>query len=300
MPLPGFLELLERADARRQPVTLAAAGGADPTVLLALAEAQDRGWIEPVVVGEATAIRREAALAGVDLAGFRLVDAAPDAVADAAVAEVREGRAAVLMKGRIATPDLMRAIGDPERGIRTGRTVCQVVLMEIIPQGRRFLLADTGVVVSPKVRTKAQILLEAVGIAHALGLVEPAVAILAATEAIHASMPETIDADELRRLGEAGEFPGCRVQGPLSFDLAYAPEAARRKGFAGPSAGAADILIFPNLSAANLSVKAIMYTADCRYGGVLRGTTHPVAFMSRSDDVPTRMHSLALALRLVR
>jgi phosphotransacetylase len=111
-------------------------------------------------------------------------------------------------------------------------------------------------------------------------------------------MPETLDAAELQRRGEAGAFPNSLVQGPLSFDLAYAAEAAGKKRVGGPVSGAADVLLFPDLTSANLTVKAIMYTADCRFGGVLCGAACPVLFMSRADTTATRLCSLALGLRL--
>src|SRR5205085_1844160 len=133
---------------------------------------------------------------------------------------------------------------------------------------------------------------------RALGADEPRVALLAATESVTAKMPDTLDAAELMQRGAQGEFPGCVVEGPLSFDLAYAADAADRKGVTGRVMGAADILLFPDLLSANLTVKAIMYTADCRFGGVLCGAACPVVFMSRADTTATRLHSLALALTL--
>ena len=111
-------------------------------------------------------------------------------------------------------------------------------------------------------------------------------------------MPETLDAAELVQRAEAGEFGECDVQGPLSFDLAFAADAAEKKQIAGAVTGAADVMLFPNLLSANLTVKAIMYTADCQFGGVLCGAKCPVVFMSRSDSTATRLNSLALALKL--
>jgi phosphotransacetylase len=123
---------------------------------------------------------------------------------------------------------------------------------------------------------------------------------MAATEKPVASMPDTLEAAEIVRRHETGEIVACRVQGPLSFDLAYAHKAGDRKSVSGPVVGAADVMIFPSLLAANLTVKAIMYTAPCRFGGVLRGTVCPVVFMSRADSVETRLNSLALALKLAK
>ena len=120
----------------------------------------------------------------------------------------------------------------------------------------------------------------------------------AATEKPTEAMPDTLDAAELQRRGRAGQLGACVVEGPLSFDLAYAADAADRKRIGGEVPGAADVLLFPDLVAANLTCKAIMYTADCRFGGVLCGAAVPVVFMSRADAAATRINSLALALAL--
>jgi phosphotransacetylase len=122
---------------------------------------------------------------------------------------------------------------------------------------------------------------------------------MAATETVKESMPETVDAAELTRRNQQGELAGCVIEGPLSFDLAYATDAGTKKRIGGSVAGAADILLFPSLLSANLTVKAIMYTADCRFGGILQGTAAPVVFMSRADTTTTRLNSLALTLRIL-
>jgi phosphotransacetylase len=295
MPLPDFERLYAEADALPQPVPVVAAGGADRTVLEALRAACDRGWVVPALTGREADIRRAADEAAVDLHGFTLIDADEPA---AAVERVRKGEAQVLMKGQLATPTLMRAVLDPTHGLRTGRVICQVVLMSILPARRQFLLADTGVCVQPTLEQKLDILRSAVGVAHALGVAQPRVAVMAASESPSAAMPDTLEAAELQRRSEAGDFPGCVVQGPLSFDLAYAADAAERKRVGGPVPGAADVMLFPDLAAANLTVKAIMYTADCRFGGVLCGAACPVVFMSRADTTATRLNSLALTLKL--
>lgn len=298
MFLHSFDRLYEDADAQACSVPVAVAGGAERTVLEALRIACDRGWVEPVVVGRESDIRRVAAECAVSLHGFTILDA--DDPARAATAQVRSGRARMLMKGQVPTPLLLRALLDPDSGLRTGRVICQVVLMEIRPASKRFLLADTGICIQPTLEQKADILRSTVEVARTLGVDVPRIAVLAASETVADSMPETLDAAELQRRGQAGEFAGCLVQGPLSFDLAYAADAADKKRIQGSVVGAADVLLFPNLLSANLVVKAVMYTADCRFGGVLCGAACPVVFMSRADTTTTRQNSLALALRLAR
>ena len=301
MSLIGFDDLYRFADGLPRAVPVVAAGGADPTVLEALALAQRRGWIEPVLTGRADEMRQLAHDLSIDLTGFRLVDA--DDAAIAAVAEVKAGRARLLMKGQIATPLLMKAVLARETGLRTSRSICQVVLMEVVRDRRRFLLSDTGISIQPSLDQKADILKSLVEVATALREADssslPRIAVMSATEKPTDAMPDTLEAAELTRRHAAGEFPGAIVQGPLSFDLAYAADAGEKKRLEGGVIGAADAMLFPDLLSANLTVKAIMYTADSRFGGVLCGTTCPVVFMSRADTTTTRMNSLALALRLL-
>lgn len=299
MPLDGFDQLFRDADGRTEPVAVAAAGGDDRTVIEALRIAADRGWARPILVGPEERIRGQATSHGLSLDGFTIAPAEEERLARTAVELVRSGEARALMKGRIATPALMEAVLDPEAGLRTGRTICQVVLMEIPRDDRRFLLADTGISVRPKLPRRIDILRGAVEVAHALGSDRPKVAMMAATETVKLDMPETVEAHELARRNRGGEFGDCVIEGPLSFDLAYAADAGTKKRIEGSVVGAADVMIFPDLLSANLTVKAIMYTADCRFGGVLRGTTAPVVFMSRADSTETRLHSLALTLRVI-
>jgi phosphotransacetylase len=299
MGLDGFYRLYHDADARALPATVTVAGGADPTVLEAMRIACDCGWIKPILVGPLPQIRSVAESIEVDLDGFEIRHAECASIATTAVAEVRSGRARALVKGQISTPDLMKAVLDQKRGLRTGRVVCQVVLMDIQRDRRRFLLADTGICVQPSLDERIDILRSTIEVADALWAKPARVALMAATETVKSSMPETLESAEICRRGRKGEFGDCVVDGPLSFDLAYAPEAGAKKNVGGSVVGAADIMLFPNLLSANLTVKAIMYTADCQFGGILMGTAAPVVFMSRADKTETRLNSLALTLRIL-
>ena len=303
MSLLSFEALFAQADARREQVPVVAAGGADATVLAALSHAQQRGWVTPIVSGARTEIEAVAQQVGCDLSGFRVLDT--EDPAGAAVAEIKAGRAALLMKGQIATPALMKAVLSRETGLRSGRVIGQVVLMEIMRDARRFLLTDTGITIQPTLDQKRDLLGSLVDVAQALHdpaspELLPRVAIMAASEKATEAMPDTLEAAQLQQSCEAGEINGCVVQGPLSFDLAYANDASEKKQLTGAVMGAADAMLFPTLAAANLTVKAIMYTADCQFGGLLVGTTAPVVFMSRADSTQTRINSLAYTLQYLR
>jgi phosphotransacetylase len=299
MALDGFERLHADADLHAPRLAIAVAGADDHTVLQAARNSWERGWARPVLIGPEPRVRELAALHAIELDGLTIRHSEHDQIAEAAVAEVRSGRAHALMKGRIATPELMRAVLNPDMGLRTDRVACQIVLMEIPRDGRRFLLADTGISIRPTFKDRINILESSVEVARALGAVRPRVALMAATETVKEAMPETLEAAEMKRRNQAGDLGDCVIDGPLSFDLAYAPGAGASKGIEGPVVGAADVMLFPNLLAANLTVKAIMYTAECRFGGILQGTAAPVVFMSRADDTDTRLNSLALCLRIL-
>ena len=294
MPLHSFTDLYQAADQLQTPVAVVATGGADSTVLEALANAQDRGWVDPILTGDERAIRQQAEEMGLATDRFEIVSTEVPAVA--AVSVIRSGRASVLMKGQVSTPDMMLAMRDREAGRRTGRTICQIVLMEITPHGKSFLLTDTGVTIAPSLEQKVEFVEAVASIAHSLGADQPRVALMAATEKPMEAMPDSLEAAELTERSRSGWLPNAIVEGPLSFDLAYAAVASARKSLSGRIAGEADGMVFPDLRSAYLTVKAIMYTADCQYGGILWGAACPVVFMSRADNMQTRMNSIAYAL----
>ena len=302
MAIASFEELYAAADGAAACVPVAVAGGDDPTVLVALHAAAARRWVQPILAGSASATTALARQLDLSLDAFTLIDT--DAPAVAAVDAVRSGRASLLMKGQIATPDLMKGVLDAERGLRTGRPIAQVVLMEIVRDGRRFLLTDTGINLVLNAAKKRSLVAEltSIGLALRTGTTSDPIRIaaMAASEKVNPAMPETLEAAELATASLAGEFPAAVVEGPLSFDLAYAADAGEKKRIGGSVVGAAEAMLFHDLLSANLTVKAMMYTADCRFGGLLVGTTAPVVFMSRADTAATRLNSLALSLAILR
>lgn len=295
--LPAFEELYQTADKLSQPVGVAVAGGDDPTVLEALAEAVRRGWARPILCGNHARILKLADELQIDLASFTVIDSEAPAVN--AVQQIHAGNAELLMKGQVATPDLMKAVLNKETGLRTGRVISQMVLMEIPKDRQSFLMTDTGITVSPTLGQKRDLLNHLVETATSLGCTFPKIAIMSATEKVNAALPDTLDAETLTKESAGGAFGHSVIEGPLSFDLAYAKTAGDRKQIDSQVIGQTDGMLFPDLLSANLTVKAIMYAADSRFGGMLCGTSAPVVFMSRADDVTTRLNSLAYTLKIL-
>ncbi|MBI5154326.1 phosphate butyryltransferase [Candidatus Poribacteria bacterium] len=259
--MKSFAEILERA---RQlgPKRVAVAGAPDDQLRAALASAEGLG----IAVHQAYGEPHEA------------------------VEAVRRGEADVLMKGDVETRVFMGAVLDGECGLRGGKLVSHVAVLEV--GGRLLLVTDGGIVLNPALEEKAEIILNALPLARALGIAEPRVSVLAAVEKVNPKMPETVDAAELAKRG----IPGCRVAGPHSVDVAISPEAARAKGVADGVAGHADILLVPSVLVGNTFCKGIMYFAACRFGGVVAGTSRPVAFLSRADTAETKLNTIALGI----
>ena len=296
----GLRALLERA-AHGPAVTTAVVHPVDALSLLATLGATRAGLIVPVLVGPAARIRAVAKAAGADLAGIRLVDA-PDAPAAAAeaVALARNGEAAMLMKGDLHTDHLMHPVLASETGLRTAKQVSHVYVMDVPDYPRLLLLTDMAVNIAPSLAEKVGIVQNAIDCAHAIGIAQPRVAILAAVEVVNPRLPSTVDAAALCKMADRGQIIGGLLDGPLAFDNAVNEAAAAEKGIVSPVAGRADILVVPDLEAGNMLAKQLTFLAGAEAAGVVLGAAVPVILTSRADSAATRLASCALGVLMAR
>ncbi len=273
------------------------AGADDDSCLLAVSEAAKLGIVAPILVGEVESIRRAGNQAGIDVSQFEMVAATGEAnIAMTAVRMVHDGRADLLMKGLISTKALMQAVLNREFGLSKGGLLSHVAVFEAPTEERLILLTDAGVSVNPRFARKMEIITNAVRVAHGLGIVEPKVAVLAAIETLNLpAMPATLDAEMLRRLGEAGYFGRCIVGGPIALDGALSIERSTQKKTVDPVAGYADVLVVPNIETGNVLYKAITCIALKDMAGIVVGATLPVVVSSRADTKRTKVCSIALA-----
>ena len=283
------------------PMTLAIAHPCDEASLEAAAEAAELGLAVPILVGPEARIRATAEAAGIDISGFRIVPAPHShAAAAEAVALVRQGAAALLMKGSLHTDELMSAVVDPETGLRTDRRISHVYVMDVPDYPRPFLLTDAAVNVQPNLEDKRDIVQNAIEVAHALGVELPKVAMLSAVETVTSKIPSTIEAAAISKMAERGQIVGGLVDGPLAFDNAVSVEAARDKGIVSQVAGLADILVAPDLESANMLAKQLTFMAGADAAGVVAGARAPIVLTSRADSVRTRVASIAIAALYAR
>ncbi len=275
-------------------VVIAMATG--PETLKAAELARSAGLAEPVLVGPADRIRDGLRAVPADPERFEIVPAADvDAAAAASVRMVRDGDAEVLLKGALPTSHLMRAVLYPESGLRTDRMLSDVFIFDFHgTDGDRIVgITDGGVIPRPTLDQKEHILLNAVEAFRAIGIDRPKVAVLAAVESVSGTFPSTGEAAELARRFRDGRYPDCVVDGPLAVDLALSPQAARLKGFESPVAGAADLLLFPDLESANMAAKSVEYVVPLEPAHCVLGATAPILIPSRSETAGARLSSIA-------
>ncbi len=284
------------------PAAVAIANPEERELLLAIREAAEAGIARSLLVGEPDRIEAVATEAGVRLAdlGGEVVpipaSAGPHDAARRAVELVREGRADVLMKGKMETADLLRCVLDRDAGLRTGTLLSHVALLDVPGLNRLLHITDGGVVLSPTLEQKLEITRNAVRLAHLLGLAEPKVAVLAASELVDPEIASTVDAAALAKMAERGQIQGALVDGPLGLDNAVSPAAAETKGISGPVAGRADVLIVPGVEAGNLMTKMVTFLAGGRMAGIVVGARVPVVISSRADPHQGKLLSMALGV----
>ncbi len=264
-------------------------------------EAAERNLIMPILIGPEARIQSIAEAERLDITPYPLIDVEHShQAAERAVAMVRTGEAEVLMKGSLHTDELLREVLKRDTGIRTERRLSHCFLMAVPTYARSFILTDAAINIAPDLMTKRDICQNAIDIAHAMGVAEPKVAVLAAVESVNPSMAATLDAAALCKMADRGQIKGALVDGPLAFDNAVDEEAARTKGIVSPVAGKTDILLVPDLEAGNMLAKQLTFMANAEAAGIVAGARVPIVLTSRADSVRTRLASCAVAALLVK
>lgn len=292
------------ATAPSRPRRVAVAAGQDPSTIQAAARASAEGIAEMILVGDRAKIADLCRERGLDAARFTVIDE-PDPVAAGVRARdlVREGQADVLMKGLIGTDKYMKLILDKEKGLLApGNVLTHLTVLDIPAyqrtHGKLLFVSDVAIIPRPDLATKAKILQYSIAAARSFGIAQPRAALIAANEKVSEKMPETLEAAILAKMADRGQITDAIVDGPLALDVALSPEACAIKGLTSPVGGAADILIFPEITAGNVFYKAATQLAGGRLAAVVIGTTAPCVLTSRADDEASKFFSIALGCRL--
>ena len=280
-----------------EPVPTAVAHPCEATALIAALEAAEKGLIAPILVGPAAKIEDVARRSGITIGQVPIVDAPHSQESAArAVALVRQGQAELLMKGSLHTDELLGAVVARDTGLRTGRRISHVFIMDIPTYHKVLIVTDAAINIAPTLEEKADICQNAIDLATSLGREKPKLAILAAVETVTSKMPATIDAAALCKMADRGQITGGILDGPLAFDNAISREAARVKGITSKVAGDPDILLVPDLEAGNMLAKQLSFLANADSAGLVLGARVPIILTSRADSVRSKIASCAVAV----
>jgi phosphate acetyltransferase len=269
----------------------------DETSLRGAVEAAEGGIIVPILVGPATKITTVARQHDLDIRRFETVDVNHSEEAAAkAVQLIHQAKGELLMKGSLHTDELMRAVTSSASGLRTSRRISHVFVMDVPSHAETLFITDAAINIFPDLDVKRDIVQNAIDLFTQVGLGTPRVAILSAVETVTAKIPSTIEAAALCKMAERGQITGGVLDGPLAFDNAIDPEAAKIKGIQSAVAGRAQILVVPDLEAGNMLAKNLTFLAKADAAGIVLGARVPIILTSRADSVRTRMASCAVAV----
>lgn len=287
--------LISRAQAL-EPQVCAVAHPCDEVSLSGALEAGRLGLMRPVLVGPQARIHAVAQEHGLSLDGVEVIDTPHShASAEVAVQQVRCGRASLLMKGSLHTDELMSAVVARETGLRTGRRISHVFIMEVPSYPYPLFITDAAININPDLETKADIVRNVIDLHLGLGLGEPRVAILSAVEQVTPQIPNTIVAAALCKMADRGQITGGLLDGPLALDNAIDMEAARIKGIRSEVAGRAQVLLVPDLEAGNMLAKNLIFLSGASSAGVVVGARVPIILTSRAEHLRSRLASCAVA-----
>jgi len=296
----GYRRLIE-ATRGGPPAPTAVVHPCSAAALLAAVDAAEAGLIAPILVGPESKIRKAAEEAGKSLDGLRIVPAAHSHEAAAKAVELaRVGEAQLLMKGSLHTDELMGAVVAAATGLRTERRISHVYVMDVPSHPAPLLITDAAINIAPTLLEKADIIRNAIDLAHVIGIEQPRVAILSAVETVNPALPSTLEAAALCKMADRGQITGGLLDGPLAFDNAVSEAAAAEKGIVSPVAGKADILVAPNLEAGNMLAKQLTFLGGADAAGVVLGARAPIILTSRADSLRTRLASCAVAVLMAR
>jgi phosphate acetyltransferase/phosphate butyryltransferase len=283
------------------PLKVAVVHPVDIYSLAGAVEAAKAGIIEPVLVGPENKIRKVAADAHIDLDSYRIVSTPHShAAAATAVEMANRGEVDALMKGKLHTDELMEAVLDKERGLRTGRRMSHVFVLDVPSYPKPLFLTDAAINIRPTLMEKRDIVQNAIDLFTGLKLGTPKVAILSAVETVNEKLPSTLDATALCKMAERGQITGGLLDGPLAFDNAISREAAEIKEIHSAVAGDADILVVPDIESGNMLYKQLRYFSGVQGAGIVLGAKVPIILTSRAGDAENRVVSCALALLYTR
>lgn len=292
----NFSEMLQAAK-KMEKRTIAVAAAAEEHILELVGIIQQNELCNVILVDDEAALRSMAEMAGISLERVHIVHEPNEAErAITAVKLVSAGEADVFVKGKLNTRDFLQAVLDKDVGLRQGRRLSTLSCYDVPNMKKPFFITDGGMNIAPNLGAKVDILKNAVEVLHALGIREPKVALLSANERVSPDMQSSVDAGAICELAAQGELPKAIYEGPIAFDVAMRPDAAKTKGIMSRISGDVDLFLVPNIETGNCLGKAIGYFGHGQAAVLMVGATHPVVMTSRAASAKAKMNAIAFAL----
>ena len=292
----NFEELVQHVQQNPNKKRVVLVAAHDEHSLEGLNEAREKGLIEPVYIGDKEKILAIAAKHGFEVDETKIIDEKEDTLAARkAVDMVNAGEVDVIMKGKIQTADLLKQVVNKEYGLKEADVMSHVGMFEVPDYPKLMVITDAGMLPTPTLEQKVKITENAINVVKKLGIDNPKIAAMAAAEVENVKIQASVEAAELKRMNQAGAFPGCIVEGPISYDLVVSKESAAIKGYESPVTGDADILVVPDMTAGNLLAKALLFSAGAKLAGIIVGAKVPIVLTSRGSSSEEKFFSIALA-----
>lgn len=301
MEFKNFNELIKHVQESGRKKTVCLVAAHDEHALEAVIMADKENIAFPLLVGDKEKI--EAILESFKIAKdtYRIIDSKDDKEsAQIAIDAIKNKEADFLMKGKLQTSDLLKAVVNKETGLSKGKVMSHVAIQEVPTYHKLIAVTDGGMMLYPNLEEKKQIIENAVDVFRSMGYEAPKVAVLAAVENVNPKMPESVDAHELKMMNQRGEISDCIVEGPISYDLTLSKESAQIKGYNSPVTGDADILVVPNITAGNILGKTLIYSANAKMAGFIVGAKVPIVLTSRGATTEEKYLSLVISASAVK
>ena len=297
--MKSFNELIDTAkrNGKKRCVVIMAQ---DSTVLEGVKLAQELDLIYPVLVGDQTSIKEHGKTVDLDLDNVEIHNAAEENEALKKGIELVKEKGDFLMKGMVPTSAFLKGVLNRDWGLRTGKILSHIAVLEIPEYAKLIFMSDGGMNPKLDLNIRLDIINNAIETLRILGIEEPKIGLIAASETIHPDMPETIDAAEIVKLYKKGEIKNCIIEGPFGFDVSISKKAAEHKKIQSKIAGEVDFLLMPSISAANIWAKGLIFFANTKAAGMVAGAAKPVIMLSRADKPETKLNSIALGVALSR
>ena len=299
--IKNYAEMVKMIPDAGNKKTMVVVAAHDEHTLEAVHLAFINGIADPILIGDGHRIREIIDLRGFQLEGAEIIEEKDDRkAARLAVSMIRGGAADFLMKGRIQTADLLKEVVNKDCGLQNSGVMSHIGFFELPNYHKLLALTDGGMIPHPNLEEKAQIIINAVRTLHELGYNNPKVAVLAAAETVNPKIPESVEAGLLKKMNEEGVIGGCMVEGPISYDLAMSPDAAKIKEYRSPVSGDVDVLIMPDMVSGNILAKAFQFSAGAKMAGVIVGAKAPIVLVSRGATAEEKYLSTVLSAVLAQ